>query len=78
MPEPQENDGWHLFNDFLVRPIVKDEALAFNTAWKLPSVICYQIKAANNHIDDTWKMNLDTSLLYMDTQYVHLSSTCLY
>jgi PAB-dependent poly(A)-specific ribonuclease subunit 2 len=67
MPEPREHDSWHLFNDFLIRPIVKDEALTFNTAWKLPSVICYQIKAANNHIDDSWKMNLDTSLLYVDT-----------
>jgi PAB-dependent poly(A)-specific ribonuclease subunit 2 len=74
MPERQEHDSWHLFNDFLIRPIVKDEALTFNTAWKLPSVIAYQIKAANNHIDDSWKMNLDTSLLHMDTQYVYLSS----
>lgn len=67
MPQPQEQDSWHLFNDFLVRPISKNEALTFNTTWKLPSVIAYQIKAANNHVDDSWKMNLDTSLLYRDT-----------
>jgi PAB-dependent poly(A)-specific ribonuclease subunit 2 len=66
-PEPQEQDNWHLFNDFLVRPTAKDDALTFNTTWKLPSVIAYQIKAANNRIDDSWKMNLDTSLLYKDT-----------
>jgi PAB-dependent poly(A)-specific ribonuclease subunit 2 len=57
---------WHLFNDFLVRPIKSEEALAFNTSWKLPSVIAYQVKAANNRIDNTWKLNLDTSILYMD------------
>ncbi|KAH8816153.1 PAB-dependent poly(A)-specific ribonuclease subunit PAN2 [Xylogone sp. PMI_703] len=60
--EPQ----WHLFNDFLVRPIKTEEALTFNTSWKMPSVITYQIKAANNRIDNTWKTNLDTSLLYID------------
>lgn len=53
-----------------MRPIRKEEALSFNTAWKLPSVIGYQIKEANNHIDDSWKANLDTSLLYKDTKYI--------
>lgn len=57
---------WHLFNDFLVRPTKSEDALTFNTAWKIPSVITYQIKAGNNRIDNTWKQNLDTSLLYMD------------
>lgn len=60
--EPQ----WHLFNDFLVRPVKTEEALSFNTTWKMPSVITYQIKAANNRIDNSWKTNLDTSLLYID------------
>ncbi|KAG0651296.1 Poly(A)-nuclease deadenylation complex subunit 2 [Hyphodiscus hymeniophilus] len=62
---PQESQ-WHLFNDFLVRPVKSEEALTFNATWKIPSVITYQIKAANNRIDSTWKQNLDTSLLYMD------------
>ena len=66
--EVQQEDRWHLFNDFLVRPIKKAEALTFNTNWKLPSVIAYQIKSANNRIDDSWKKNLDMSLLYKDTK----------
>jgi PAB-dependent poly(A)-specific ribonuclease subunit 2 len=66
LPTAPEESKWHLFNDFLVRPVKKEEALTFNTSWKLPSVITYQIKAANNHIDDRWKQNLDTSLLYVD------------
>jgi PAB-dependent poly(A)-specific ribonuclease subunit 2 len=61
-----EDDQWHLFNDFLVRPIKKEEAMSFNTTWKVPSVITYQIKEANNQIDDSWKENLDTSILYAD------------
>jgi PAB-dependent poly(A)-specific ribonuclease subunit 2 len=69
MATMQTESSWHLFNDFLVRPIAKEEALTFNTNWKLPSVIAYQVKAASNHIDDSWKRNLDTSILYVDTKY---------
>jgi PAB-dependent poly(A)-specific ribonuclease subunit 2 len=69
MHEPQTEDKWHLFNDFLVRPVKKDEALTFNTTWKLPSVMAFQIKTASNRIDDSWKKNLDTSLLYKDSKY---------
>lgn len=65
-PTAPAESQWHLFNDFLVRPVKSEEALTFNTSWKVPSVIAYQIKAANNRIDNSWKQNLDTSLLYMD------------
>lgn len=64
MRSPPSESKWHLFNDFLVRPVLQEEALTFNSAWKLPSVIAYQLKAVNNHIDDSWKENLDTTLLY--------------
>ncbi|KAH0601491.1 hypothetical protein MHUMG1_00367 [Metarhizium humberi] len=57
---------WHLFNDFLVRSVSTDEALTFNTSWKVPSVVAFQIKEANNKIDSTWKHQLDTSILYHD------------
>jgi PAB-dependent poly(A)-specific ribonuclease subunit 2 len=62
--EAGEPDQWHLFNDFLVQPIPKEDALKFDPNWKLPSVIAYQLKSSNNHIDDSWKKNLDTSLLF--------------
>ncbi|KZF21116.1 hypothetical protein L228DRAFT_269516 [Xylona heveae TC161] len=64
--EPEEENLWHLFNDFLVRPVTKDEALKFAQTWKLPSVLCYQIKSARNLIDDTWREKLDTSLVYSE------------
>lgn len=63
--EAQLSSRWHLFNDFLVRPVSSEEALSFNN-WKLPSVIAFQIKPENNRIDNSWKENLDTSILYMD------------
>ncbi|CAD6575124.1 MAG: poly(A)-specific ribonuclease [Cyphobasidiales sp. Tagirdzhanova-0007] len=34
--------GWHLFNDFLVRPISEDEALSFPGTWKIPAILYYQ------------------------------------
>jgi PAB-dependent poly(A)-specific ribonuclease subunit 2 len=66
--EAPAESQWHLFNDFLVRPIKAEEAVTFNTAWKLPSVITYQLRSENNRIDDTWKDRLDTSLLYRDSK----------
>ncbi|CEJ90977.1 Putative Exonuclease-like protein [[Torrubiella] hemipterigena] len=57
---------WHIFNDFLVRPVSKEEALTFNMTWKVPSVVAFQIKEANNRVDNSWVDNIDTSILYQD------------
>jgi len=59
---PSESQ-WHLFNDFLVQPISKEEALRF-APWKMPCVLAFQRKEENNKMDNSWKDNLDTSLLY--------------
>ncbi|KAL0934164.1 pab-dependent poly -specific ribonuclease subunit [Colletotrichum truncatum] len=65
-PQAPQASQWHLFNDFLVRPVSTEEALSFHPAWKMPSVIVFQLKEANNKIDNDWKKNIDTSLLYED------------
>ncbi|KAL8743586.1 MAG: hypothetical protein Q9190_004080 [Brigantiaea leucoxantha] len=62
--QPLAESRWHLFNDFLVRPVDKDEALHFAATWKSPTVIMYQHEAASNNIDDAWKQSLDTTCLY--------------
>ncbi|KAI4168471.1 MAG: hypothetical protein LQ343_006358 [Gyalolechia ehrenbergii] len=64
--EAQAEPQWHLFNDFLVRKIDKDEALRFATTWKTPTILAYQYQGASNVIDDTWKSSLDTSCLFMN------------
>ncbi|POR34438.1 PAB-dependent poly(A)-specific ribonuclease subunit PAN2 [Tolypocladium paradoxum] len=66
MHEAPGQSQWHLFNDFLVRSVSAEEALTFNTTWKVPSVVAFQVKHANNKIDDEWKNHLDTSILYQD------------
>ncbi|KAI9886097.1 MAG: hypothetical protein M1823_002115 [Watsoniomyces obsoletus] len=69
--EPQTESQWHLFNDFLVKKVQKEEALRFVPSWKLPSILAYQVKRGSNAIDDSWKDNLDTSLLYRDLSINH-------
>ncbi|KAH6605888.1 hypothetical protein Trco_005041 [Trichoderma cornu-damae] len=64
--EAPSRSQWHIFNDFLVRSVSAEEALTFNTSWKVPSVVAFQIKNANNKLDNEWKDNIDTSLLYQD------------
>ncbi|KAM0266381.1 hypothetical protein ACHAPA_006992 [Fusarium lateritium] len=65
-PEAPGESRWHLFNDFLVKSVTTEDALTFNTSWKVPSVIAYQVKDENNKIDTEWKKNIDTSILYQD------------
>lgn len=63
--------------------MAREEALAFNASWKLPSVLTFQLKDLNNHIDHSWKDKLDASLLYHDMKYViayhfkaHMTNVC--
>lgn len=65
-PTAPNKSQWYLFNDFHVKAIPSKEALTFNTSWKTPSVIIYQVKTANNRLDSSWKQNLDARLLYLD------------
>ncbi|KAI0467541.1 PAB-dependent poly(A)-specific ribonuclease subunit PAN2 [Xylaria cf. heliscus] len=65
-PAAPNKSQWYLFNDFHVKAVPTKEALTFNTSWKTPSVIIYQVKAANNRLDSSWKQNLDARLLYLD------------
>lgn len=63
-PEPTRRDDWHLFNDFMVRQVSPQEALHFDPRWKLPSVIAYQTKRSSHTLDDSWKTQIDTSILF--------------
>lgn len=52
-----------------MKPVTAEEALTFNTSWKTPSVITYQLNMANNKIDVNWRDKLDSTLLYYDLKY---------
>ncbi|CEL05425.1 Putative PAB-dependent poly(A)-specific ribonuclease subunit pan2 [Aspergillus calidoustus] len=64
--EQETRSRWHLFNDFLVTEVDKDEALLFNQPWKSPCVLAFQVKDARHVVDDSWKSLLDTTLLFRD------------
>lgn len=64
--QPEEKSRWHLFNDFLVTEVSRDEALGFNQLWKHPCVLAYQVKNARHAVDDSWKDILDTTLLFRE------------
>ncbi|KAJ5173111.1 Peptidase C19 ubiquitin carboxyl-terminal hydrolase 2 [Penicillium capsulatum] len=64
--EPQERSKWHLFNDFLVTEVDRDEALRFTQPWKQPCVLAFQVRDARHSVDDSWKNSLDTTLLFRE------------
>ncbi|KAI9733955.1 MAG: poly(A)-specific ribonuclease [Cirrosporium novae-zelandiae] len=68
---------FHLFNDFLVRPIpsIKD-ALDFTPPWKTPCILTYQVRSARHALDHSWKDNLDTTMLYYEWSMNNNAQPC--
>ncbi|KAI1978164.1 poly(A)-specific ribonuclease [Ophidiomyces ophidiicola] len=64
--EPTEKSSWHLFNDFLVTEVSKDEVFSFNQTWKSPCTLAYQVSTGRHGLDDSWKNELDTTLLFYE------------
>ncbi|KAG0161119.1 hypothetical protein PDIDSM_8652 [Penicillium digitatum] len=64
--ESEEQGKWHLFNDFLVTEVDRDEALRFTQPWKQPSVLAYQVRDPRHVVDDSWKKVLDKTLLFRE------------
>lgn len=64
-----ESDSWHLFNDFLVKPVGVEEVLDFSPAWKTPVVFTFQKVSDSDRQPfdfEKWRKSLDTSILYRD------------
>ncbi|EEH45016.1 PAB-dependent poly(A)-specific ribonuclease subunit PAN2 [Paracoccidioides brasiliensis Pb18] len=64
--DTSEMDRWHLFNDFLVTEVSRDEVFAFSQTWKTPCSLAYQVQTARHGVDDSWKDELDTTLLFYE------------
>ncbi|KAJ5129697.1 uncharacterized protein N7515_005736 [Penicillium bovifimosum] len=61
-----EASNWHMFNDFLVTEVDRDEALRFTQPWKQPCVLAYQVRDPRHVIDDSWKNHVDKTLLFRE------------
>ncbi|KAG8532899.1 uncharacterized protein KY384_002777 [Bacidia gigantensis] len=68
-----DSPDWHLFNDFLVKSVEKQEALDFAPPWKTPIVLAYQMKVYRHGIDNSWTTNPDISCLYNQGSLAHES-----
>ncbi|PGH31538.1 PAB-dependent poly(A)-specific ribonuclease subunit PAN2 [[Emmonsia] crescens] len=64
--DANEKNRWHLFNDFLVTEVSQDEVFTFNQPWKTPCSLAYQVQTARHGVDDSWKSELDTTLLFYE------------
>jgi len=42
----------------------------FTPKWKMPSVLCFQLKSEHSVVDNSWKERIDTRLLYEDFYYL--------
>jgi PAB-dependent poly(A)-specific ribonuclease subunit 2 len=73
-PDAQHSEGWHLFNDFMVRKVGAEDGLGFDARWKLPAVITYQVKSMSHAIDNSWKSHIDTRVLYRSVAQPGLTS----
>src|SRR5204863_7653312 len=64
--ESDDQNRWHLFNDFLVTKVDRDEVFTFSQPWKVPCLLSYEVKSARHGVDDSWKDELDTTLLFYE------------
>ncbi|GAA6000190.1 hypothetical protein JCM10207_007897 [Rhodosporidiobolus poonsookiae] len=65
--EEKPGASWHLFNDFLVRPVSEEEVLSFPGTWKIPAVLFYERTDTKEIIDfSSLPLRGDPSLLCED------------
>ncbi|TKA57450.1 hypothetical protein B0A53_00679 [Rhodotorula sp. CCFEE 5036] len=59
--------SWHLFNDFLVKPVTEEEVLSFPGKWKIPAVLFFERVDVNSVLDlEDLPMKADPSVLCED------------
>ncbi|QRW27499.1 PAB-dependent poly(A)-specific ribonuclease subunit PAN2 [Rhizoctonia solani] len=57
-------DGWYLFNDFVVQSVTEAEALSFVGTWKTPCVLYFERKDNDSKLDlGTLPMKMDPAIL---------------
>lgn len=54
---------WYLFNDFLIEPIDKTEAVQFDVSWKVPGILYYAKRNYHTKYDLRIKNPIDASVL---------------
>ncbi|XP_030589982.1 PAN2-PAN3 deadenylation complex catalytic subunit PAN2-like [Archocentrus centrarchus] len=57
---------WYLFNDFLVEPIDKTEAVQFDVSWKVPAILYYTKRNYHTKYDLHIKRPVDASVMHTE------------
>ncbi|XP_059812328.1 PAN2-PAN3 deadenylation complex catalytic subunit PAN2 isoform X2 [Hypanus sabinus] len=67
---------WYLFNDFLIEPIDKCEAMQFDLNWKVPCILYYARRNLNSKYDLTIKNPIEASVLLAEASLARKQRKC--
>ncbi|XP_006035284.1 PAN2-PAN3 deadenylation complex catalytic subunit PAN2 isoform X1 [Alligator sinensis] len=67
---------WYLFNDFLIEPVDKWEAVQFDMSWKVPAVLYYARRNLNAKYNLTIKNPIEASVLLAEASLARKQRKC--
>ncbi|MEE6512994.1 hypothetical protein FKM82_020413 [Ascaphus truei] len=67
---------WYLFNDFLIEPVDKCEAVQFDMTWKVPSILFYAKRNLNSKYNQTIKNPIEASVLLAEASLARKQRKC--
>ncbi|KAG8452458.1 hypothetical protein GDO86_004299 [Hymenochirus boettgeri] len=67
---------WYLFNDFLIEPVDKYEAVQFDMTWKVPAILFYTKRNLNSKFNLTIKNPIEASVLLAEASLARKQRKC--
>ncbi|XP_030052590.1 PAN2-PAN3 deadenylation complex catalytic subunit PAN2 isoform X1 [Microcaecilia unicolor] len=67
---------WYLFNDFLIEPVDKCEAVQFDMSWKVPAILYYAKRHLNSKYNLTIKNPIEASVLLAEASLARKQRKC--
>lgn len=67
---------WYLFNDFLIEPVDKCEAVQFDMNWKVPGILFYAKRNLNSKYNLTIRNPIEASVLLAEASLARKQRKC--